>query len=1145
MAMLALLLIISVIFATSAIKESKIPETGCPPTARSLPSSVYDTNANRLLLFGGASAENVYYNDVWAFNFNNNQWQELCPSSSKVPDARKESASFFNEAENSLIIMAGKTELGAITDIWSFDLDLLVWKELELQNCKLNSLSSVAYEAFKWKGNIYYVIFGGAIDSGFSNLIYLIDSGSLNCIIMPNTGDGPTLIHSAKIAFSDGKLYIWGGLTTEYVYDNNLYIYDLQNQVWTKHIFNKSPIGRMWHYIAIYSEFLYIFPGFDYNYDAGINDIWKINLNDLDQWIQVDFDIDKNTQLRSQAGNTFVNSTLFQYSGSTYTNDLIYINISYENPKFSTLTSNWVSPPPRMRFAMEQINDKIAIFGGQGRNGNLLDDFWVYSVDNNEWVQENPLYEPSARYGHAHTGIGYGMVIFGGEDSTGLLNDFYIYSATSKSWSQIITSTGKSPLPAKGACIDAAIPYIFLYGGVTSSGLSNILYQYDITILGWVQKIPLGDTIPPLAWHQCYADHEDDDFLFYVFMGETDNNLPNKSIYRFSLKQNSWEIVQTIDYLQFSLSEASNIILSSSFIITIGGEFKNIFSSNVAIFLNGQNYSVDAVLGLSTNLFSHRSIYMKNDIYIFAGTRSSSLRINNIPTSDFIKLSLEDGPCSEGAYKSGLECIWCPIGTWSEDSSIDKCNPCPIGTINEYQGGASQFVCVPCELGTYNDVPGSGMCKKCPAGMACPVGSTEPIVLLHNNAEETDQPDQYSPELSVIQKVTLWLGVGLAIFLVFWISILAWNSKNFEKFTKFDIYNDKHNEEGKPMYLKRTSIGGFFSALAFIGVIYIFTLSNLEYWYNNVIESKTLLPYETLIKQAENFDSDITIIVGAYNYGGSCVTGSACNEYISWYQYNIISKSVVVECFKDQKNCFVQATFNSCNLGTGAYFYISFAEPTSYASYLYANVTADSSIPNEKSSHDLYLSPPSGQVFIGVNPSYMHFNMIPSLFISDVSKWQTNQTGFLVSSSQESTQGFSASVTQMTLTRTLGIVVTLDIDTIGVLTIRSLNNTFLFFISTLMGSISGIISAGGFLMEKVEDKIKKINERRSLKISHEKIINENIKIQDNFPFNIRRLTLIDCHMKEEMNTAKELYDDSIEYQQLRYWDKLHLNKTVN
>jgi hypothetical protein len=103
------------------------------PAARSGHSMVYDTNSNRVILFGGsthASGSLTFLNDTWAWD--GSRWTLLAPGGSGAPAPRDDFALAYDSARNRIVLFGGNTGTGTLGDTWEFD--GTVWSEVETRN---------------------------------------------------------------------------------------------------------------------------------------------------------------------------------------------------------------------------------------------------------------------------------------------------------------------------------------------------------------------------------------------------------------------------------------------------------------------------------------------------------------------------------------------------------------------------------------------------------------------------------------------------------------------------------------------------------------------------------------------------------------------------------------------------------------------------------------------------------------------------------------------------------------------------------------------------------------------------------------------------------------------------------------------------
>jgi N-acetylneuraminic acid mutarotase len=95
----------------------------------------YDSESDRCILFGGRGFDSqLLYNDTWAYDFNSDTWTKMQPSIS--PSARYFSAMAYNTQVDRVILFGGsewdeKMIDRGLSDTWAYDFNTDTWQELD------------------------------------------------------------------------------------------------------------------------------------------------------------------------------------------------------------------------------------------------------------------------------------------------------------------------------------------------------------------------------------------------------------------------------------------------------------------------------------------------------------------------------------------------------------------------------------------------------------------------------------------------------------------------------------------------------------------------------------------------------------------------------------------------------------------------------------------------------------------------------------------------------------------------------------------------------------------------------------------------------------------------------------------------------
>jgi len=99
-----------------------VAPSGTAPAPRLYSGGVYDPNTNSLIVFGGSNCSGGYLNDVWVLSNANGEagtsaWTQLAPSGT-APRARESGTAVYDSANNILIIYGGDAGGSPFADVW-------------------------------------------------------------------------------------------------------------------------------------------------------------------------------------------------------------------------------------------------------------------------------------------------------------------------------------------------------------------------------------------------------------------------------------------------------------------------------------------------------------------------------------------------------------------------------------------------------------------------------------------------------------------------------------------------------------------------------------------------------------------------------------------------------------------------------------------------------------------------------------------------------------------------------------------------------------------------------------------------------------------------------------------------------------------
>ncbi len=242
------------------------------PQARRLQCMAYDSESDRIVLFGGYDTKTLF-NDTWEYDLNSDTWIEKSPS---TPPSIRFSHSMVYDSESDRIVLFGGATNTCLSDTWEYDLNSDTWTRKS---------PSASPTARGWHGTAYdsesdrIVLFGGYNRSNYLNDTweYDLNSDTWTCK-SPLTS--PSERWSAGMGYSNqgDKLVLFGGAKDNICFDDT-WEYDLNSDTWTQESPSASPSARNAYgleYDSRSKRFVffggYEFDGTNYTY---FNDTWE------------------------------------------------------------------------------------------------------------------------------------------------------------------------------------------------------------------------------------------------------------------------------------------------------------------------------------------------------------------------------------------------------------------------------------------------------------------------------------------------------------------------------------------------------------------------------------------------------------------------------------------------------------------------------------------------------------------------------------------------------------------------------------------------------------------------------------------------------------------------------------------------------
>lgn len=210
------------------------------PSPRFAASMTYDSESDRVILFGGVSiSAGVEYNDTWAFDLETNTWEEMNPSS--APAARYGAAITYDIEEDRVLLFGGNpsriTTTNTFSDTWEYDYNTDRWVDLDPVVHPSNRYATKM--VYSSESNLT-VLFGGYPDTSGKYSTWVYDHNGNNWTQWNDDPHPSGRFRHAIVYDSESDLVVmFGGMTGDWnseqvIKTDTTWTYDVNVHHWTQ-----------------------------------------------------------------------------------------------------------------------------------------------------------------------------------------------------------------------------------------------------------------------------------------------------------------------------------------------------------------------------------------------------------------------------------------------------------------------------------------------------------------------------------------------------------------------------------------------------------------------------------------------------------------------------------------------------------------------------------------------------------------------------------------------------------------------------------------------------------------------------------------------------------------------------------------------
>ncbi|OLY78480.1 Tip elongation aberrant protein 1 [Smittium mucronatum] len=231
-------------------------------------------------------------------------------------------------------------------------------------------------------------LFAGRADGILKNDLIKLDTNEFDSAIVKANGYTPEPREGHASAFIGRTMFVFGGELEDGRCDDNLYAFNIGNEMWYKvPVSGKPLIGRKGHSAVSISSSLYIFGGTVDGYylqDLTAFDV-RVAATDGPSWNFIETFGDVPSPRAGHSCNA-LHGKIYIYggmNGEVCFNDLWVYTISEK--RWSQVVLRGATPPPRYGHASSIVDDCIFIMGGRTMEGQAITDFFAYKIHTQRW----------------------------------------------------------------------------------------------------------------------------------------------------------------------------------------------------------------------------------------------------------------------------------------------------------------------------------------------------------------------------------------------------------------------------------------------------------------------------------------------------------------------------------------------------------------------------------------------------------------------------------------------------------------------------------------------------------------------------------------------------------------------------------------
>ena len=229
------------------------------PSPRGYISMAYDSESRQVILFGGATGDEFdpanYSGETWAFDLTNQTWTEMKPLESPGPKGTTGSMVYDSESDRVILFGGTRTRNSTSRETWAYDYNTNTWTQMKARGPAKHLGAVIAYDAESDR----VILFGGFDFDAYKMFqdTWAYDYNTDSWTEMkPDASPPGQAFHAMTYDSDSDRIMLWGGYTKTpdpsnvVPLDSSVWAYDFNANTWEKKNPSSAPGPRLDHAIA-------------------------------------------------------------------------------------------------------------------------------------------------------------------------------------------------------------------------------------------------------------------------------------------------------------------------------------------------------------------------------------------------------------------------------------------------------------------------------------------------------------------------------------------------------------------------------------------------------------------------------------------------------------------------------------------------------------------------------------------------------------------------------------------------------------------------------------------------------------------------------------------------------------------------------